>query len=242
MRTLRSLGLMLVVLIALVFPLGPAAAQGGDPCIDAGGTIDPATGQCTIQAGVTLEIAYPVEIMNGGGLGFAAQHFLTDLQADFVQDFATYGLGAPSPAPWSLNVTYTVHNHPGFASGIVFAIYEYTGGANGNGRWQTFLYREADSTPLSLADLFAPGSNPYATLASVVPGLLQATYGASLDMDWVMDGTGEDPFNYQHFALTPTSLIFYFDEYQVGPGALGPAQVEVPLADISGILIPELRP
>jgi hypothetical protein len=61
------------------------------------------------------------------------------------------------------------------------------------------------------------------------------------DVQWIADGTGTNPDNYQRFALTDEMLIFFFDEYQVAPYAAGPFQVSIPLQNIANILAPEFQ-
>ena len=41
-----------------------------------------------------------------------------------------------------------------------------------------------------------------------------------------------------NFAVTPDALIFYFAPYQVAAYAAGPQTVQIPLAQISGVLAP----
>jgi hypothetical protein len=228
-------------MLTLLIPFGSAAAQD-DLCAQAGGMPDPATGKCVLRGSVEININYPAaELAGADSARFAIDNYLRELQDEFMDSFVDNLPQYTGFAPWSLVVDYRVYRRPGISLGVVLIISDYRGGANPNGYWKTFLFSETDGSALRLADLFQPGSNPYAVLAQVVPARIQQQYGDMVDAGWVYDGTGEDPLNYQHYALTPDSLLFFFDEYQVGPGALGPVEVMVPLAELGSIIAPALR-
>ncbi len=47
------------------------------------------------------------------------------------------------------------------------------------------------------------------------------------------------PDNYKNWALTPTSIVFFFDPYQVASYAAGPQKVEIPFTSFtSGLAAP----
>lgn len=236
---MHKLTLCVVVILLLAVPVGAASAQdGGDPCMERGGMIDAATGHCVIQAGLSIDIDYPLEIMNLGSAPYVIDDFLNGLRGDFVDQFALYGMEYYSPGAWVLGVDYTIYVRPGFGTSVVFTIYEYSGGAHGFSHYKTFLFSETDGRSLRLADLFQPGSNPYVALGQATNTQLTALLG--MPPDFISNA--EDPLEYQKFALTADSLIIYFDQYQIAAGAAGPIEITIPLIDLAGVLVPALWP
>jgi hypothetical protein len=228
-----------LVIVLLGLPLGIASAQDGDPCQEAGGMIDDQTGKCMLRANVDIQISYPVEIATLSAAKFAVDDYLAKLQDDFMDNFIASAPEFTGFAPWSLYVDYTLYYRPGFSVGVVFTVSEYTGGAHPSSYYKTFLFGESDGFELHLASLFEPGSNPYATLAQVVPAKLLEQYPGMYDPTFAP--LTEDPLSYQKFTLTADSIIFFFDQYEVAPGAAGTLQATVPLAELGGILVPALR-
>lgn len=239
MRKLSTIGAIVLFLFGL--GAGAVSAQGEDRCTQAGGVLDPATGRCVVKASVEIHISYPVELELPAAQ-FAVDTYFDELRGDFMDGFMESMPLYTSFAPWSLYVDYVIYSNPALPSvSIVFSISEYTGGAHPVSYYKTFVFNQANEMEVRLADLFAPGANPYAILAQVVPPKIAAYLGEYADQASIQMGTGEDPLNYQHFVLTPDALIFYFDQYQVAAGAAGPIEIAVPLAELSGILIPALQ-
>ena len=227
-----------LVVILLVIPLGIASAQGGDPCQEVGGMVDDQTGKCMQRANVDIQISYPVEIATLSPAKFAIDDYLARLQDDFLDGFIASAPEFTGFGPWSLYVDYALYYRPGFSVGVVLTISEYTGGAHPFSYYKTFLFGETDGLEVRLASLFEPGSNPYATLAQVVPAKLQEQYPGLYDPTFAP--LTEDPLSYQKFTLTADSIIFFFGQYEVGPGAAGTLQAVIPLAELGGILVPAL--
>lgn len=232
MRKITLLGMALL----LIIPVGIVSAQ--DPCMDVGGMIDPETGKCVQRAALDVQINYPVELV-GTPAQFAVDLYLAELQDDFIDNFIEFTPEPFSSGPWSLYVDYEIYNRPGFSRDVVFIVSEYTGGAHPFGFFKIFVFSESDGTEIRLASLFEPGSNPYATLAQVIPARLNEQ---SPDLyDPAFFAFTEDPLLYQKFVLTSDAIIFFFDQYEIAPGAAGNIKVRVPLTDLAGILIPALR-
>jgi hypothetical protein len=93
---------------------------------------------------------------------------------------------------------------------------------------------------IQLADLFTPGTNYAQTLsdlttADILKQIQSGTYGSTPDFLSQTGGTAADPANFQVFGLSPQGLVIHFQDYQVGPGAAGPATVVIPYASLKDI-------
>lgn len=107
----------------------------------------------------------------------------------------------------------------------VLEYYMYTGGANGNGLYETFVYQ--DGSKLRLADVLSDT----VTRESISDALRDKLDELYPDQ-WF--GTGIEPNspNLENFFFTDGMISFAFSEYAVGPGVLGPIIVSLPLSEI----------
>jgi len=60
-------------------------------------------------------------------------------------------------------------------------------------------------------------------------------------LDWINNGTKPDPINFQNFNLTSSSIVFTFDEYQIGPYAEGAFQVKLEISEVREYINPIIR-
>ncbi len=86
---------------------------------------------------------------------------------------------------------------------------------------------------LALADLFQPGSNFLEVLSDYSMAQLQ-THG--LDFSDVSAGAAPTLENYRNWNVTPTGILITFDEYQVGPYAVGSQTVLIPYDRLKPLL------
>ena len=47
--------------------------------------------------------------------------------------------------------------------------------------------------------------------------------------------------NFENFAITDESIVFYFDEYELAAGTVGPPIVAIPFSDINNLLADEFK-
>lgn len=233
----RSLLLGLIG-IALLFGILPTAAQE-NACYDKGGNWDAELQKCQTRTGVTVTVDYPMELV---GIGIAEQTvdaFISQTRADFIQSY-TPDFSLPNYANnWEMDVSYERFPFSEDIFTLRLNMYYYTGGAHPNLDFKTFTFDLAQQKELTLADIFRQDVNPWPVIAPLVEQNIIEQLGEEVDTEWVHTGSGENPDNYQHFALTPDSLIFFFPPYQVTAYAFGPVTVEIPLAAISDLLNPE---
>ncbi len=63
---------------------------------------------------------------------------------------------------------------------------------------------------------------------------------AGVISDWIEEGAGADPANFQSYSISPNGITINFDPYQVGPYALGPVNVDIPFEDFGVLLNKDL--
>jgi hypothetical protein len=237
----RWLWVLMVVCGLTVLGLGGVSAQE-DACYAKNGVWDAEKQQCTMQSGVTVNVTYPLELAGTGIAEQTVDDFLTQTQAQFIQSYAP-DFSLPAYANyWSMNITYDLFQFSQDVRSVKLNLSDYTGGAHPNLNFQTFTFDLANQKVLALTDIFQDGVNPWPTLAPIVEQDVTTQLGEAADPQWIQQGTGENPDNYQNFALTPDSLVFFFPPYQVVAYAYGPVTVNIPLAGLSSLLKPEFVP
>jgi hypothetical protein len=160
-----------------------------------------------------------------------AQDDIDAFEHDANTDYADY---QKDPAyPWrqyALSIGYDTYT-AGEYRFYVLNEYYYTGGANGTQLVKTFAYR-TNGTIVSLADIVpAPVRD---TLVSAVKKKIYDMQGMQPGSDSVfapdIDALTFDSFT--RFYVTDTDVAVLFNEYDVGPGALGAIRVTVPRATL----------
>ncbi len=226
-----------LVIVILLMSSGVFAQE--DECFQKGGTWDAALEKCVLKGSLEINISYPLSATENEFVAQTVDAFIEQQKTQFLQFFAEGGFYAGVPAPWGLWIDYEEYQFSESVISLKFIISDYTGGAHPNTYFQTYTFDLAQETVIGFEDLFLEGANPLATIAPLAQQQLTETMGEFADPQWITEGTGENPANYQSFVLTEDSLIVLFPPYQVAAYAAGPQQVEIPLADLSAILKPE---
>lgn len=133
----------LTVLLAagLLFGLSrPVLAQTEDRCLQKGGLWDAAASRCDFQAGIQIDIHYPLELADEGLMESTIDAYLRELQTGYLDSFAEYGLGYSMGQPWGLHVDYETFTFSPDVLTLKFTIADYTGGAHGNSTFKTFIF------------------------------------------------------------------------------------------------------
>lgn len=141
----------------------------------------------------------------------------------------------------SLAITYETHQGPNTLS-YVYSIYSNTLGAHPNGTYKTFTFDMRTGAELSLADLFAPGTNYAQYLSDYSRAKLPAMIAArenvdvsEINTDMFTAGTTADATNFSDFYLDGTNLVILFPPYAVGPYVLGTMELDIPLSSIASL-------
>lgn len=226
-----------LVIVILLMSSGVFAQE--DECFQKGGTWDAEQEKCVLKGSLEINISYPLSATENEFVAQTVDTFIEQQKTQFLQFFAEGGFYPGVPAPWGLWIDYEEYQFSESVISLKFIISDYTGGAHPNTYFQTYTFDLTQETLIGFEDLFLEDSNPLAMIAPLAQQQLTETMGEFADPQWIAEGTGENPANYQSFVLTETSLILLFPPYQVAPYAAGPQQVEIPLADLSAILKPE---
>jgi hypothetical protein len=117
---------------------------------------------------------------------------------------------------------------------IVLLVYTYTGGAHGSSVYKVFTV-DADSKIMSLSSIVKAGQEKAFT-EFVKKELLKWKPSGDVSPVFPEDVDALTFNSFGNWALTDTSLIIYFDQYAVGPGALGAVPFSISLDKIKNFL------
>jgi len=111
------------------------------------------------------------------------------------------------------------------------------GAAHGFTRFRTLTFDLTTGKRLTLPDLFRSGVDYLGWLAHESLAQLQAR-PEIWDPQTAPGGLSPVDEHFAHFVLTPAGLDIVFDEYQVGPYAIGTPHVTFPYAQLRPLLAP----
>lgn len=228
-----------IVLCLLTLGAGVVSAQQNDPCMQKGGTMT--NGQCVLTLDAKVSVDYPLDLATQHDLiAKTIDPFIQSVKNDFVDSLK--GGFYPVPAPYELDIKYDTVNHSAGVVSLVFTVYEYTGGAHGITTITTYTFDTANNRLITLDDLFTNTIDALKIVAPIAQAAIAKNLGDMNQSDMLQQGTAIDPKNYDAFALNADSITFYFQQYQVGPGAAGIQQISIPLAQLSSVLQPDFAP
>ena len=118
----------------------------------------------------------------------------------------------------------------GKVSGMLWNVYEYTGGAHGNIQVFSRNYACSDGRTVGLNDLFG---NPKKALALMSELSRKKLLDQELPQDMVKAGTTPEADNFSTFLVEKDGLTLYFNPYQVGPWAAGVVTVKLSLKELA---------
>ncbi|HEU0085386.1 MAG TPA: DUF3298 domain-containing protein [Candidatus Paceibacterota bacterium] len=187
-------------------------------------------------------------ISGGGALGDAVRNHIEKIVAEFkvmameqVPEMrAQFGEDSPT-------ATYTIDIRAQHIVGektesILVSEYYYTGGANGMSLFTAFTASIESGRLLSLSDVIREERKE--DFASVVRSKLMsyAPNGNTAPVVFSEDVATLKFEEFKDWAIDDTSLILYFDKYEVGPGALGAFEFPIPFGELSGYLVSDFAP
>lgn len=191
--------------------------------------------------------AWPVLAGPEPGLAAANQAVAAHVEA-LIADFdAQYqGLLGEDPEaadgpPWALDISYgEVFSGPGFWS-VPLSVYQFTGGAHGSSATEALVLAKDSGAPVPPAGLFRTGVDWLSALSTACHTDLAArTEIFEPEDEWLGQGTAPVPENYEALLPRPDGLQVTFQQYQVGPYAIGAFDVLVPWERLDGLLAPAL--
>jgi len=204
-----------------------------------------------------IEVSYPAQTALKASLGADADQEAVSLMQDFVEDsvreFKKQGncenltaedvqiMGLSEDRKESITITYEEEWGLHTAS-YAFTLFVDTLGAHPNTFYRTFTFNLATGEELDIASLFLPRSDYLRRLSAISQFELAKSLGDFADVEYIAQGTGPEPLNYQNFVIDADTLVLMFPPYQVAPYAAGSQSVVIPLSQLVDILKSEYRP
>lgn len=152
----------------------------------------------------------------------------------------------PTEFSSSLIVEYEVKQATDQFVSVLYSISNFmAGAAHPNNYVNTVNYNVQTNKLLAINDLFKPDSDYLETLSTISNTELTEQYkkeGAGYEDSFIADGVAPKKENFQFFLLGEKGITLVFPPYQVGPYAAGTRMVEIPFAEVSNILNPQLFP
>ena len=140
----------------------------------------------------------------------------------------------------TLDIVYLIASSPHTIS-YIFTIYEDMLGAHGNTSFHTFTFDTRSGAPLSLADVFTPGTPYLDTLSLISRARLPGVIGTSADMSFIKPGTAPLAQNFEDFFFDNKDFVILFAPYHVAPYVAGPQTLRIPISELASILKSEYR-
>ena len=200
-----------------------------------------------------IEVTYPAETALKASLGAEADTEAVSVMEDFVEvsvsQFKKQGnfenltpediqiMGLSEDRKESITITYEEIMGENTVS-YVYILFVDTLGAHPNTFYRTFTFDLSTGAELDIASLFVPRSDYLRRLSAISQFELAKSLGEFADVEYIAQGTGPEPLNYQSFAIKDGELILLFPPYQVAPYAAGSQEVSIPLEQLEEIMKP----
>lgn len=217
MNTLTKIIAILIVIAVIAAVSGKLSNQKKAPVI----TIT----QEQIQE-ATFSGSRPVISGNSSAVD-AANAYIADKLATFkttadkdVPELRTqFGVDAP-PSHYTIDFeAKTVSSAT--TNSVIVSGYVYTGGANGMSEYKVFTTRNSDNALLTLSDVVQPTQTD-AFVSYIKEQLLdQSSRGDTVLTVFPEDVAKITASSLDDFSIENDTITFYFDKYEIGPGALG---------------------
>jgi hypothetical protein len=221
--TAVRLGLALGVLAGL---LGTSPAGAQSPCGALGGTVN-SDQTCDVHDagdGYTVDLSFPVDYPDQQSLGA----FLIPLHDDFIE-VAT--LPRVYDNPYALTATPTTYRSGGVGGthSVVLALSQDIN-PHPVAWYKAFTYDLGAQAPITLDNLFKPGTKPLDIVFPAVRRELEKRW-APLELASMLGPVEEATF--RNFALTDDAVIFFIGQGQLLGHPEGPLKVSVPRTDLA---------
>ncbi len=114
---------------------------------------------------------------------------------------------------------------------FVIAMYYFTGGAHGINEVSAFNYDVVNKKEITISDFLNSSEENLQKLSDLVIQkvifYLQTNVGSTDESmkKWVEEGAGPKWENFKDFNFNNSSMIIYFQQYQVAAGAVGPVTI-----------------
>lgn len=142
-----------------------------------------------------------------------------------------------------MNISLEILSHRSGNYSFVLTDSRTTEEHNGQTRIRSFHLNPETGGIFTISDVLGRDSKHLAILSTLVR---DAIYNHPIIEDYLFPAEVHiqtEPIwtNFDNFALTDESLIFYFDEYELAAGRVGPPVVAIPLSELNNILSEEFQ-
>lgn len=183
--------------------------------------------------------SYPT-ISGSSTLAVEARDFVKETVAVFkeqadkdVPDMREKFGDAAAPASYSIDIE-AKHLIGTKTEAIVMSVYTYTGGAHGSSSYKVVNSNKADDKILSLSDIVkAEQKEAFTKLVKDELGRLQVEGTIAVFPEDVKNLKFD---SFENWSLTSENLTIYFDQYEVGPGALGALAFPISIEKLKSFL------
>lgn len=231
LAALTAAGISVGLATAPTAPAQPVVADAPSACVELGGLVD-ADQICRVHVEnptYRLDYTFPAD--------YPDQQALTEYLKQTRDGFVNV---SEMPGSWDLpyvldgrGTGYRTGPDDGGTRSVVFEMYENVGGAHPQTWFKAFNWDVAKKAPITFDTLFTPGAEPL----NVIFPIVQADISRQLGVDApISPSAGLDPAKYTEFAITDDSVIFYFGQGEIMPGAGGALQATVPRSAIASML------
>ncbi|MBP6858194.1 MAG: DUF3298 domain-containing protein [Candidatus Pacebacteria bacterium] len=141
-----------------------------------------------------------------------------------------------SSASLTLDINYSFVGSDNVQN-YIFSTASYTGGAHGLQFRKTFSFNK-EGQLLTLSNIFFNGLDDLNAFSTLVQKELSKR--SDVNQEWLSDGAGPNPENYQSFVVTDQGITVLFDPYQVASYASGNIDISIPTSSFSKIANPEI--
>lgn len=194
-----------------------------------------------------VDITYPViegmsdEVVQAS-INKQVYEFVLAKKQEFVSEVAGWEYDGPVDTYSSFEISFNAYYYSDGIYSVGLGNYTYyQGAAHPNTQTYALNFNLNDGSPVSLSDLFIKGSD-YAKLLSeycisdLKKQWAKMEIGNDYDKEWLEKGAGPEDVNFEDFNISANGLLITFDEYQVGPYAFGPQEVEVPYSALKSVI------
>jgi hypothetical protein len=200
------------------------------------------------QQGPQLEIEAAYPRLEDGTAAAAGERVLAEVVNGEIDDFRQAyqellaGGGGHQGPPWQLSIDYDqVYAAPRFWS-VGLRSYAYTGGAHGGQQHLPVVLRRDTGARVPTEDLFRSDSAWLPRVADYCYKALSQREPFTPDDNWLREGTAPTADNYRKLLPLANALNVTFEQYQVGPYAIGTHEVSVPYGELADLLDQDLFP
>lgn len=195
-----------------------------------------------------IEMAYPKTGIAAIDRAFAdwVNGMVADFETGAEEDFASFKADNNGELPpWTYSLYLGFEAARNDDAMLVFDFDEsiFQGGAHPNHDIITFNYMMPDGWRVYLPEIFA-GKPALEKISALAIEQLSATLlgpDSMSDPEWVQSGAGPQWSNFQDFLLLEDTLVIRFPPYQVAAYAAGDQRVEIPLAELTGLMRADWR-